>query len=334
MIYQQLQPINDQQQPVQISPDYTFTSLPQTKCIYHPKFITHFCKKTSCLMPLCDTCLGTHSPQHSKFIDSIQNTLTQVYRGYAKRANEIALHQRHDFLQLRQDLHKLIDAIFEDLLRKADQNYQPDLVFEWRNLISKLEKLKDSQTCMKEAILYFVEPDQGYHEPQLTYQNNPIQINQFSLQQVKLHLNRLFTVASNNGEFLNLRDNEWQEDNPIRRVSSIVDDSVVYSLYNYTDSNLPNNNINNKNNNNNNPNYNKNHNNHHQIDNTPAQFDQSPIRLVLPIEEQYTIQSPAGIQYAQPIVRTPYTVPSVYTISTVRPFKQSREFSYAFPYVQ
>ncbi|CAD8123619.1 unnamed protein product [Paramecium sonneborni] len=307
MSQQQLQPINHHQQPVSISPDYAFTSPPQTKCVYHPQFITHFCKKTSCLLPLCQMCLQTHPTQHAKSIETIQSTLTQVYRGYAKRANEIAIHQRQDILQLRQDLHSFIDSIFQDLLKKADQNYQQDLIVEWRNLISKLEKLKDSQTCMKEAILYFVEPDQGYHEPLLTYQNNPIKIDQFQLQQAKFHLNRLFTINFNNAEPNNYTENEWQE-NAIRRVSSIVDESEVYQIYNYTDNG---NNVDNNN-----------------------KHDQSPIRLVTPIDQQYSIQSPIGQQYIQPVVRTPYTVPSIYTVSTVRPFKQSREFTQAFPYVQ
>ena len=68
-------------------------------------------------------------------VESIEDSLSDVYAGYAARANEIATHSRNDLLGLRKDLHKLIDRLVEDVLEKADNNYEEDLVKEWRSTI-------------------------------------------------------------------------------------------------------------------------------------------------------------------------------------------------------
>lgn len=74
---------------------------------------------------------------------NFEESLTQVYRQYSRRANEIALLQRNDILSLRRDLHRLIDRLVDDVLERADNNYEEELVLEWRNLIKRLEKLND-----------------------------------------------------------------------------------------------------------------------------------------------------------------------------------------------
>ncbi|CAK92092.1 unnamed protein product (macronuclear) [Paramecium tetraurelia] len=233
---QVLQPINDQQQPVKITSDYLFQEAPITRCIYHPQYIRHFCKEPSCLMPLCQDCIQVHPHQHSRYIDSIESTLTQVYKGYASRANEIATHQTGDILQIRQDLHKLIDTIVDDVLNKADKNYHYDLIVQWRNLIKKLERLRDPNNCLKETILYFA--DQDNQNPLLKYQGVPIQVNYEALEQAKFHLHHLFMVTLQDGEYF-FRPGERTGDNPIRRVSRMIYDPVLpthadYQPYNYS----------------------------------------------------------------------------------------------------
>ncbi|CAD8099363.1 unnamed protein product [Paramecium primaurelia] len=233
---QVLQPINDHQQPVKITSEYIFQEAPLTRCIYHPQYIRHFCKEPNCLMPLCQDCIQVHPHQHSRYIDSIESTLTQVYKGYASRANEIATHQTGDILQIRQDLHKLIDTIVDDVLNKADQNYQYNLIVQWRNLLKKLEKLKDPNYCLKETILYFA--DQDNQNPQLKYQGVPIQVNYEALEQAKFHLHHLFMVTLEDGEYF-FRPGEKTGDNPIRRVSRMIYDPVLsthadYQPYNYS----------------------------------------------------------------------------------------------------
>lgn len=45
----------------------------KTACAFHPgHVITHFCKHSTCLLPLCNECVPIHKQEHNSLPDPIQ----------------------------------------------------------------------------------------------------------------------------------------------------------------------------------------------------------------------------------------------------------------------
>ncbi|KAM3131580.1 hypothetical protein pb186bvf_016364 [Paramecium bursaria] len=225
-----LQPINDNIQPAFIQPDYQFKLAPSAQCIYHPQFIRHFCREPNCLMPLCQECIQVHPREHSRFITSIEESLSECYSGLASQANNIVNYDCGDIISLRKDLHKMIDFFLDEILDRADNFYEEEQTQQWRIIIKKLENLKDPRECIQELIKFHLPENNA--PLQLYYKGHPVLANYDALEQIRIALTQL--LYANNGPILPRDLFPYDKEKRLKRRRPAPLNQVQYQIHNYS----------------------------------------------------------------------------------------------------